>query len=411
MKKLVNFFFVCVLFFCFNINFVRAEESFDVTSDNILLYNLNDKDVIYEKKSDEKVQIASLTKIMTAIVAIENIDNLDEEVLVTSKVFKGMEEYAQAGLRVGNMVTYRDLLYGIMLPSGADAVNALVYGISDEYQDFVKLMNDKAKELELSNTKFDNPIGMDSENNYSTAGDLAKLLLYALENETFKTIFTTREYTIKSNNLKMQSTLVGYSKKLDVSNILGAKSGFTDGAGLCLASIATLSDVDYLLIVLGSDTDNRSNAVKDTLEIYDYYDLNYGYKTVISDNQILKKIDVKWGKEKTYDILSNDTIKLYLKNDVDIEDIEYIYDGVDEINYKYKKGDKLGVVTVKYDGRELVNYDVYLNDNLSYHHPVLYAVMAISVIAMILSFLQIKKQKKKKRKKGKNKSRRYVKNK
>lgn len=410
--KLGSFFLLFVMLFYFNINIVYGS-NFDVTSDNIVLYNLNDKKIIYEKESDERVQVASLTKIMTAVVAIENINDLDEEVTITSKVFSGIEEYAQAGLSVGDDVTYRDLLYGIMLPSGADCVNALVYSISDDYEAFSKLMNDKAKELGLDNTKFDNPIGMDSDDNYSTASDLAKLLLYALDNETFKTIFTTRKYTIKSTGLEMQSTLVSYASKLDVSNVLGAKSGFTDGAGLCLASIATYNNVDYLLIVLGADTNVRSNAVRDTLEIYDYYDLNYGYKTVISDNQILEKVDVKWGKKKIYDILSTDTVEVYLKNDVDIEDFEYIYDGVDEINYKYKKGDKLGVVSVLYDGEELVNYDVYLNDELEFYHPVIYTVMAVAVLAMILSLLQIRSNsKKKKRKKGsKNKSTRKTKKK
>lgn len=397
-KKLVLFLFGILI--CFEGNFVLAE-SFDVTSNNIVLYNLGDKDVIYEKNSDEKVMIASLTKIMTAVVAIENIDNLDDSVLITSKVFEGISEYAQAGLKVGDVVTYKDLLYGIMLPSGADCVNALVYGVSGSYEEFVKLMNEKASDLKLSNTRFDNPIGMDSDGNYSTASDLATLLLYALDNDIFKVIFTSREYVSSTGNLKMQSTLVGYASKLDISNIVGAKSGFTDGAGLCLASIANYDGIDYLLIVLGSGVSKKSNAVLDSLNIYNYYDLNYDYKTVISEKQILKKIDVSFGKKKTYDILSTDDVNVYLKNDVDVEDFEYVYDGVSKINYRYKKGDKLGCVKVLYDGKDIVSYDVYLNDDLEYYHPVIYGVMIVSLIAMICSLLHIKNNKKKRKKKKK----------
>ena len=95
----------------------------DITSQNILLYNLDDKQLIYEKNSNEKVQIASLTKIMTTIVAIENIDDLDKKVTLDYETFKGLEEYSQAGLRIGQEVSYKELLYGIILPSGADAVN------------------------------------------------------------------------------------------------------------------------------------------------------------------------------------------------------------------------------------------------------------------------------------------------
>lgn len=382
----------------FSFNYVEAE-AFDITSNNVILYNLNDNNVLYEKGSNEKVQIASLTKIMTTIVAIENIDNLDSEVVVTNEVFNDIREYAQAGLKVGDKVTYRDLLYGVMLPSGADCVNTLILNITKSKADFIKLMNDKAAELELSNTKFDNAIGMDSVDNYSTTSDLAKLLIYALKNETFKTIFTTKEYTIKNLNLVLKSTLLSYGKSLDVSDISGAKSGFTDGAGVCLASIATLNDVDYLLVVLGADTSSKANAVRDSLVIYDYYNKNYSYRTVIEKGQVLEKIDVKWGHEKTYSIKSNENIELYLKNNINLEDLDYFYDGVDELNYKIKKGDKLGTVTVLYNDKKLTSYDVYLNEDLKYYHPVIYTVMFIAIVFMIISLIQIKNNKRKKTKK------------
>ena len=131
---------------------------------------------------------------MTTIVAIENIENLDEEITVTREAFIGIEDYSKMGLKVGNKVTYRDLLYGIMLPSGADAVNVMAINLTGNVNNFVNLMNKKAEELELTNTKFDNPIGMDSKENYSTAKDVSKLLLYSMNNETFKEIFFTKRH-------------------------------------------------------------------------------------------------------------------------------------------------------------------------------------------------------------------------
>ena len=419
MKRIKIFFLVILMIISFNFNctYIYADDSednttvtsdriFDVTSKNVILYNLDDKNIIYEKDSNKKVEIASLTKIMTTLVAIENISDLDKDVVITSEVFRGIEEYSQAGLSIGDKVKFKDLLYGVMLPSGADCVRAVILNMGKSNDEFVKLMNDKAKELGLKNTKFDNAIGMDSDDNYSTAGDIAKLLMYALDNEIFKTIYTTKSYTISSINLKLNSTLVSYANRLDTSNILGAKSGFTDGAGLCLSSIAKFNDINYLLVVLGADTSSKSNAVKDSLEIYDYYAKNYGYIRVLKKDQVLKKIDVKWGSIDKYEVKSDKDISVYLKNTVKSDDIDYSYEGIDELTYKNKLGDKLGVVTVKYDGKVLTKFDVYLDEYISYYHPVIYGVMALAVILMIISLKQMKNKKKKKKRKKRKKNKR-----
>ena len=251
-------------------------------------------------------------------------------------------------------------------------------------------MNDKVADLGLKSTKFDNAIGMDSKDIYSSAMDVAKILEYALKNETFKQIYTTRKYTVPTTKLTMHSTLVTYAKSADTSNIKGAKSGFTDGAGLCLASIAKIKDVNYLLIVLGANKLVKSNAVNDSLEIYNYYAKNYEYKNIITKNQVLKTLPVKWGVKDKYKVISDKDVKAYLKNTVKIEDLSYDYKGVKEITYKNKKGDKLGTMTVSYDGKQLATYNIYLKENLKFYHPLIYTVMGISIILMILSIIKIK---------------------
>ena len=398
MKK---FRILILLFVMFYVPSVWALE-FDITSDYVILYNLNDDKVLYELNSNDKAQIASLTKIMTTIVGIEKSADLNKEVVIGSEVFVGISDYTKVGFHVGDKVTVKDLLYGVMLPSGADAVNALAIDISGSVDEFVKLMNQKALELNLKNTHFDNPIGMDGKDNYSSAQDIALLLKYCLKNDTFKEIFNTRSYKIESINKTISSTLIGYSRSygLDVTDINGAKSGFTDEAGLCLASTATINDVDYLLVTMHADIQNRSNAVRDSLKIYDYYSSNYGYQKVIKKNQKFKTIPIKWGKKDSYDIVSLEDISLYLSNDIRRNRIQYVYEGVEELNYKYNKGDKLGTVKVVYDDSVLTTYDVYLNDNLEYYHPVLYLVIFVSIVIMILSIeAMIVKKKKKKRKK------------
>ena len=286
-------------------------------------------------------------------------------------------------------------------------MNALAYHISGSVDEFVKLMNDKAVKLNLSNTHFDNPIGMDSDNNYSTARDIAELLKYCLKNNIFREIFTARTYKIESINKEIKSTLISYSRSygLDVSDITGAKSGYTDGAGLCLASIATLDDVDYLLVTMHADVSNRSNAVRDTLEIYDYYSSNYSYQKIINKDQKFRTIPTKWGKVDSYDVKAEDDVFLYLSNDIRKNRIKYVYDGVTELNYKIKKGDQLGTVQVMYDDQVLTTYQVYLNQNIEYYHPILYAVIIISVVIMLLSIETIisRHRKKKRRRKKQRK--------
>ncbi len=384
MKKGFKIFLILILL---QINVVYAEE-FNITSKSVILYNMNENKVLYELKSNEKLQIASLTKIMTVITAIEHNDDLNKEVVITNDMLKGISEYTQVGFKEGDRPTIKDLLYGSMLPSGADAVNALAISTSGSINKFVELMNEEAKKLKLNDTLFDNPIGMDSENNYSTASDMAKLLMYSLKNKTFKEVFTAREYKIECLNKTVKTTLVSYSRSygLDVSQITGAKSGFTDGAGLCLASTSTFDDVNYLLITLGASTKSRSNAVRDSLEIYDYYSTNYGYQVVLKKNQKIKNIPIKWGHDKEYSLVANQDVSLYLSNDIRRNRIKYIYDGVEEINYKIKKGDKLGTVKIVYENETLSTYDVYLDKDLKFYHPILYITIFVLFIIMIYSF-------------------------
>lgn len=368
--------FICTKVYAFD---------FNVESKNIILYNMNDNNIIYEENSNEKVSIASLTKIMTAIVAIENC-NLNDKVTITNQDFIGLDGYAKAGFKVGDKVTYEDLLYALMLPSGADAALAL----SNNIDNFIDKMNSKAKELNMTNTSFSNPIGMDNDNNYSTAFDLSKLLIYALKNEEFKKIFSSNEYTT-TNNLKLTKTTYKTAKiyNIDISNITGSKTGYTGGAGYCLASTASIDGVDYLMVTLGAV--DIAHHLIDSTNIYNYYRENYSYKSILNKGQKLKTLKIKFGKKKTYDIISDKSIKKYLKNDIDLGKLEYVYDGIDTLTYKIKKGDYLGKVTIKYNDEVLDTYKVYLNDKIEYiiHW---FIIIPLSLISIIFLIFKIKKK-------------------
>lgn len=385
MKKIYIFFIS--LFFLYPIK-VEATD-FDINAKNAILYNVSDNEILYEKSADEKVSIASLTKIMTSIVAIEKIDDLNEYITITSKDFEGTNGYSKAGFKINDKVTYLDLLYGIILPSGADAVNAVVnntYG----YDEFINKMNELAKKLNLTSTSFSNPIGKDSLTNYSTAKDLSILLKYALKNETFKTIFTTKRYTT-TNNIELKSTILRYANnKMDVNKIAGAKSGFTKDAGRCLASLYYKDNPSLIFIDVNSSQDTSSSAINDTLIVYNYYEQNYSMQSIINDDTKITTIPINLSNEKTYEITGSEDITKYLKND---SNITYKYNGVKEIKFNTEKGTKLGTVSIYNKDKLLTTQDVYLESNIKYYPIKNIAIILITLLVLV--FILIKKRVKK----------------
>lgn len=387
MKK-ISIFLLSLFFFIYP---VYAEDFF-ITSENVILYNMNDDKILYSKNADEIVEIASLTKMMTALVTIENTSDLTKEITITEKDFEGTTGYSKAGFKVGDKVTYEDLLYGILLPSGADAVNAAVNNTLG-YKMFIAKMNETAKKIGMNNTNFSNPIGKDDKNNYSTASDIAKLLKYSLKNETFKKVFTTKSYKT-TNGLNLKSTVSNYDNILQTNKIDGAKSGFTKQAGRCLASITNLHDVNYLLVVIKSSTEYPYNAIKDTISIYNYYDENYSYQSILDNDTFIKEIPIKLSSNKSYKITGSKKTELYLKNNTKVN---YVYEGVDEIAYKTKKGEKIGIVKI-YEGDKLLETsDVFLEENIKYY-PIEVSIIILASLIIILIFKKKKHKRRRRRK-------------
>ncbi len=207
-------------------------------SKNALL--LNEKgDVLYEKNADAIIYPASLTKIMTAIVAIEGSVNLQKQTIVEPQTITKFtaQNASMAGFKAGDFVTMEDLLYGTLLASGADATGTLADAIAGSEEAFVTLMNNKAQELGMDNTHFVNASGLHDDAHVSSVRDLSKLFRYAIENPTFYQILTSKSYiTHVPNELTISSSLLMKIARADGA-IVGGKTGYTPEAGLCLASI------------------------------------------------------------------------------------------------------------------------------------------------------------------------------
>ena len=255
--------------------------SIDLKSTNALLIRLEDDRTLLSKNSAVRTYPASLTKMMTALVVIEHTEDLGEEIILEQRIFDQLRSAnaSMAGFRPGEKITVKDLLYGIMLPSGAEASLGLAEHIAGSESAFVELMNDKARILGMDSTNFMNTTGLHHPEHYSTAEDMARLLQYALKNRDFARIFTEEEYLTaqhpeEDSGHKLYSTLFMKLKSFKRNSlngeILGGKTGYTGEAGLCLASYARIGGQKYILITMGAPGNlyTEQFSVTDALAIY-----------------------------------------------------------------------------------------------------------------------------------------------
>ena len=308
-----------------------------LAASEIAVLDLDSGRFLYESNSEEKRLIASITKIMTAIIVIENM-NLNDEVTVGDEVLKayGTNIY----IEVGETLKVKDLLYGLILRSGNDAALTLSYNIKDK--DFIKLMNDKAKEIGMNNTTFENPHGLDEETkNYSTAHDMALLSRYAFKNKTYRNISKTKKYTTKSN----KKSYIWYNRNKLLTKYqycTGGKNGYTPSAGKTLVTTATKDDLNLTIVTL-----NDPNIYETHESLYDYYFNKYKKYKIID-------------KEKFYFDKSLVNKNLYIKKSFDypLTDDE-IGKVKTKIHIKKTNSNKVGKINIYLENNEIGSIDVY----------------------------------------------------
>ena len=232
-----------------------------------VVYDRTSKSVIWEKNENTPVPMASTTKIMTAIVMMEQIgeDRLKEEVIVSKEAAGTMG--SRLGLGTGDKITYNDLLYGLMLCSGNDAAVQIAISVAGSVEDFAELMNKKTIELGLENTHFVTPHGLDREGHYTTALELAKIADYALNIPKIAEVVSTKEYTVTINgypkNISNTNELLGY-----LNGVNGVKTGYTSKAGRCLVTSVNREGFNIIVVVLGADT--KKIRTKDSIKLIEY---------------------------------------------------------------------------------------------------------------------------------------------
>ncbi len=361
-------------------------DSIKINSNNAILYNIDEDIVLYEKNKDQRVSIASMTKLMTALVAVENIDNLNAKVKLEKSDYDKLliQDASGSSLKKDRYYTYEDLLYGLILESGADCANALARLTAGNEENFVKKMNERAKVLGMNNTRFSNPIGLDNINNYSTVEDVAILLKKDLRNPTLNKMITSLKHTL-SDGTVIEHTIYDYMQylKIDMPYIKGGKTGYEIKSGYALASISQKDDTTLLLVTsLGK---HMGDHIKDAKTLYEYYYNNYSYQPIIKKNQELIKLNTKNLSKKRITISADKNINYYLPNNYNKNDISYKYQGIETLTLKNQKNQRIGKIEIYYKDKHILTYQVVLHEKL---YPS--KIIIIGLIILIITPFWIK---------------------
>ncbi len=312
-----------------------------ISAQTAALVDVESGRVLYTKNERQQMKIASLTKIMTAIVAIENADL--NSIVKTSNKASGVEG-SSIYLKVDEKMKLHDMLYGLMLRSGNDAATAIAEHVSGSMEDFVVKMNEKAVEIGMTNTKFTNPHGLDwGEGNYSTAADMGTLLAYCLRNPVFKEIVSTKVKKVPWDGEEYDRIFYNKNKMLNLyPGGDGVKTGYTVRAGRCLASSASRDNWQLATIVL-----NAPDWWRDSSNLLDYGFTTYKREPVLQINKPLQKVSVKKGKEDNIHVVATKEI-FYPVTEEEKDQFSYEWKIPESVKAPIKKDQQIGNVVVSF---------------------------------------------------------------
>lgn len=341
MKKTLSFILILALLASVSSAFAAPENRAGAA----ILIHADSGQVLYSDNSESQMLIASTTKIMTALVVLDNCE-IDESFEIPAECtgIEGSSMYLKAGERR----SVRELLYGMMLISGNDAASALAWYCAGGNDEFAALMNEKVRELGLSNTSFENPHGLDGENQYSTAHDLALITKAAMENEFFAEIVSTKTYTAG------EQSLLNHNKLLwNYEGCLGVKTGYTMAAGRTLVSCAERDGVRLICVTL-SDPDDW----KDHTALYDWAFSQFEYRNVLPLGEICR-VPVISGDEASVSLVAGSERQIFCEKDAELSFVlevpRFVYAAINE-------GETAGKVRVLAEGTELGEFPlVYAN--------------------------------------------------
>lgn len=345
---------------------------FQIYSEAVYLYNLDTKEAIFTKNADQRLTPASLTKIMTAVIVLEKFKD-DIPALSTTYISGGYECFDElyltgastADIRNGEKVSYKDLLYALILRSACEAANIIAVNIAGSLSGFAEMMNLKAQQLGMQNTHFTNAHGLFYENHYSTAHDLAILIEYAMTLPMFNEIACTPTYEMEATSYHEARTISHTNSMMMKGSdyyyeyAKGIKTGTLDESGRCLASTAYKDGYSYLLVTLNAPQyDADGNAVMynmiDHKNIYEWAFNNFAYTSLIAGTEEIAEVPVEYGDGVDYVIVKPDAEYSRIWNTrVPSDSIHRVIDLKQNVIAPVKKGDILGTMELQYGGETL----------------------------------------------------------
>ena len=341
MKKILILLFLFLL-----VPVVRAEEEdLAPNAKSAIMIEASTGEILFQKNKDEKLAPASMTKMMSMLLIMEEIENgnLKWDEMITASERAASMGGSQIFLKVGEKMSVTDMLKGISIASGNDATVAMAERISGSEESFVKKMNDRAKELGLKNTNFVNATGLTADNHYSSANDMVLIARELVKHEKILEFTGTYEDYLRKDT-KSPFWLVNTNRLVRFySGVDGLKTGFTDEAGYCLTSTAKRDNMRLITVVMNEPDISKRSA--DTSKMLDYGFNVYMVRNIIDDSSVIDKVKVELGKNTEAEIIANDKITVLSKKSEEKRNITYKAN-IDKIVAPVKKGDKVGTIDI-----------------------------------------------------------------
>ena len=407
--------FKIILLFCLmiiGIQSVAFADELNLNSEAAILVEVSTGRILYEKNSTKQMYPASTTKVLTAILVIENCE-LDEIVTVRESALSNIPSgYVTCNLQVGEQLSVKDLLYALMIPSANDAAYVLAEYVAGSVEDFSVMMNDKARQLGCKSTHFVNPNGIHEDSHYSTAYDLYLIADYAMKNEFFRNLVATTEYTLPATEkypnedrvLKTTNELLNEnSRKYFYKNAIGIKTGYTSKAGNCLIGGASRDGLEFIAVVLNGGTTNEglNSRYVDSKKLFEYAYDNFTLTKIIEKGSVVQTLEIENGTKETkhLDLVIDETITVVNNKSIDMNSV------IPEITLKevleapIAAGETIGTIKYKVDD---IEYSAKLLAKTSVE-KVDYSIYLIiaAVFLLFIASTMLKSSKKKTRKRRK----------
>ncbi|MBQ8393018.1 MAG: D-alanyl-D-alanine carboxypeptidase [Clostridia bacterium] len=352
MPKFVAFFLIFILLFC---SLSTVSYAVDISAHHAIVLEAESGETVYVKDAYTRAPMASTTKIMTAVIAIES--GLLDKTVTVPKAATGIEG-SSIYLQEGEKLTLEELVYALMLESANDSAVAIAMYLGGSVDGFVEMMNDKAKELGLNNTHFTNPHGLDNEEHYTTALDLARLAAYAMENSRFEEIVSTRRKVIPLSD-DGSRVLINHNKLLRLyEDAIGVKTGFTKRSGRCLVSCGERNGVRLICVTL-----NAPNDWNDHKQLLDYGFSQFERINLAEAGDYTLSLNCINGEKSSLLCSNFDSVSITLKKGLQSE-IRAVTEYDRLLSAPIKKGDKVGQVVFYCGENKIGECPLYAIENV-----------------------------------------------